>query len=162
MNKKPARLRRAKSTRAHIRELGVPRLSVLRTGQHLYAQVFSADGSKVLASASTVQSDVKEGLKNGKNADAAAKVGRVIAEKAKAAGVEKVAFDRSGYRYHGRIKALADAARESGLQLKLESGCGRHHDRPVLFSATQLNRHSAGALQRRTCVRVSGRAGHPR
>ena len=116
MNKKPARLRRAKSTRAHIRELGVPRLSVLRTGQHLYAQVFSADGSQVLASASTVQSDVKEGLKNGHNADAAAKVGRVIAEKAKAAGVEKVAFDRSGYRYHGRIKALADAAREGGLQ----------------------------------------------
>ena len=116
MNKKPARLRRAKSTRAHIRELGVPRLSVLRTGQHLYAQLFTADGSKVLASASTVQSDVKEGLKNGKNADAAAKVGRVIAEKAKAAGVEKVAFDRSGYRYHGRIKALADAAREAGLE----------------------------------------------
>jgi large subunit ribosomal protein L18 len=116
MNKKPARLRRAKSTRAHIRELGVPRLSVLRTGQHLYAQVFSADGAKVLASASTVQADVKDGLKNGKNSDAAAKVGRVIAEKAKAAGVEKVAFDRSGYRYHGRIKALADAAREGGLQ----------------------------------------------
>ena len=116
MNKKPARLRRAKSTRAHIRELGVPRLSVLRTGQHLYAQVFTADGSKVLASASTVQADVKDGLKNGKNSDAAAKVGRVIAEKAKAAGVEKVAFDRSGYRYHGRIKALADAAREGGLQ----------------------------------------------
>ena len=116
MNKKPARLRRAKSTRAHIRELGVPRLSVLRTGQHLYAQVFSADGAKVLASASTVQADIKDGLKNGKNSDAAAKVGRVIAEKAKAAGVEKVAFDRSGYRYHGRIKALADAAREGGLQ----------------------------------------------
>ena len=116
MQKKIARLRRAKSTRAHIRDLGVARLSVLRTGQHIYAQVFTADGSKVLASASTVQSDVKEGLKNGKNADAAAKVGRIIAEKAKAAGVEKVAFDRSGYRYHGRIKALADAAREGGLQ----------------------------------------------
>ena len=116
MNKNTARLRRAKSTRAHIRELGVPRLSVLRTGQHLYAQVFTSDGSKVLASASTVQSDVKEGLKNGKNADAAVKVGRLIAEKAKAAGIDKVAFDRSGYRYHGRIKALADAAREAGLQ----------------------------------------------
>ena len=116
MLKKIARLRRAKSTRSHIRNLGVPRLSVLRTGQHLYAQLFSADGSKVLASASTVQSDVKDGLKNGKNSDAAAKVGRAIAEKAKAAGVEKVAFDRSGYRYHGRIKALADAAREGGLQ----------------------------------------------
>ncbi len=116
MLKKIARLRRAKSTRSHIRNLGVPRLSVLRTGQHLYAQLFSADGSKVLAAASTTQSDVREGLKNGKNADAAAKVGRAIAERAIAAGVEKVAFDRSGYRYHGRIKALADAAREGGLK----------------------------------------------
>ena len=116
MSKNTARLRRAKSTRAHIRELGVPRLSVLRTGQHLYAQVFTADGSKVLASASTLQSDVKEGLKNGKNSDAASRVGKLIAERALAAGVEKVAFDRSGYRYHGRIKALADAAREGGLQ----------------------------------------------
>ena len=116
MNKKIARLRRARSTLAHIRELGVPRLSVLRTGQHLYAQVFTSDGSKVLASASTVQADVKDGLKSSKNADAAAKVGKAIAEKAKAAGVEKVAFDRSGYRFHGRIKALADAAREGGLQ----------------------------------------------
>ncbi len=116
MQKKIARLRRAKSTRSHIRVLGVPRLSVLRTGQHLYAQIFTADGSKVLASASTVQSDVRDGLKNGKNADAATKVGQAIAEKAKAAGIEKVAFDRSGYRYHGRIKALADAAREGGLQ----------------------------------------------
>jgi large subunit ribosomal protein L18 len=114
--KNTARLRRAKSTRAHIRELGVPRLTVLRTGQHLYAQLFTADGSKVLAAASTTQADVKDGLKNGKNAEAAAKVGRAIAEKAKAAGIEKVAFDRSGYRFHGRIKALADAAREGGLQ----------------------------------------------
>jgi large subunit ribosomal protein L18 len=102
MEKKIARLRRAKSTRLHIRTLGVPRLSVLRTGQHLYAQVFTADGSKVLAAASTLE--------------AAAKVGKAIAEKAKAAGVDSVAFDRSGYRYHGRIKALADAAREAGLQ----------------------------------------------
>jgi large subunit ribosomal protein L18 len=116
MKKNIARLRRAKSTRAHIRELGVPRLSVLRTGQHLYAQVFNSDGSKVLAAASTVQAGVKDGLKSSKNIDAATKVGRAIAEKAKAAGVEKVAFDRSGYRYHGRIKALADAAREGGLQ----------------------------------------------
>jgi len=114
--KNTARLRRAKSTRAHIRILGVPRLSVPRTGQHIYAQLFSADGSKVLAAANTTQSDVKDGLKNGKNADAATKVGRAIAEKAKAAGIEKIAFDRSGYRYHGRIKALADAAREGGLQ----------------------------------------------
>jgi large subunit ribosomal protein L18 len=116
MNKNIARLRRAKSTRCHIRVLGVPRLSVLRTGQHLYAQVFTADGSKVLAAASTLEADVKDGLKNGKNSDAAAKVGRVIAEKATAAGITKVAFDRSGYRYHGRIKVLADAAREGGLQ----------------------------------------------
>ncbi|MCW4453634.1 50S ribosomal protein L18 [Flavobacterium sp. MXW15] len=116
MNKNIARLRRAKSTRAHIRELGVPRLTVLRTGQHLYAQVFTADGSKVLAAANTLQADVKEGLKNGKNSDAAVKVGKLVAERAKAAGIEKVAFDRSGYRYHGRIKALADAAREGGLQ----------------------------------------------
>lgn len=116
MDKKIARLRRAKSTRSHIRKLGVPRLSVLRTGQHLYAQLFSADGSKVLASASTTQADVREGLKSAKNMDAAAKVGRLIGERAKAAGIDAVAFDRSGYRYHGRIKALADAAREAGLQ----------------------------------------------
>ena len=116
MEKKIARLRRAKTTRSHIRDLGVARLTVLRSGQHIYAQVFTADGSKVLASASTVQTDVKDGLKNGKNMDAAAKVGRAIAEKARAAGIEKVAFDRSGYRFHGRIKALADAAREGSLQ----------------------------------------------
>ena len=116
MDKKSARLRRAKSTRARIRILGVPRLSVLRTGQHVYAQLFSADGSKVLAAANTTQADVRDGLKNGKNAEAAAKVGRAIAEKAKAAGIQAVAFDRSGYRYHGRIKALAEAAREAGLQ----------------------------------------------
>ncbi|MCC7247209.1 MAG: 50S ribosomal protein L18 [Lysobacter sp.] len=114
--KNTARLRRAKSTRAHIRELGVARLTVLRTGQHLYAQVFTADGSKVLAAANTQQADVADGLNSKKNSEAAAKVGRMIAEKAKAAGIEKVAFDRSGYRYHGRIKALADAAREAGLQ----------------------------------------------
>ena len=116
MDKKIARLRRAKSTRSHIRKLGVPRLSVLRTGQHLYAQLFSADGSKVLASASTTQADVREGLKSAKNMDAAAKVGRLIGERAKAAGIDAIAFDRSGYRYHGRIKALADAARVAGLQ----------------------------------------------
>jgi LSU ribosomal protein L18P len=116
MDKKIARLRRAKSTRSHIRKLGVPRLSVLRTGQHLYAQLFSADGSKVLASASTTQADVREGLKSGKNVEAATRVGRIIGERAKAAGIDAVAFDRSGYRYHGKIKALADAAREAGLQ----------------------------------------------
>jgi large subunit ribosomal protein L18 len=111
MEKKIARLRRAKSTRLHIRTLGVARLSVLRTGQHLYAQIFTADGSKVLAAASTLEAGVKS-----KNLEAAAKVGKDIAAKAKAAGIESVAFDRSGYRYHGRIKALADAAREGGLQ----------------------------------------------
>ena len=116
MDKNIARLRRAKTTRSHIRDLGVARLSVLRSGQHIYAQVFTADGSKVLASASTVQTDVKDGLKSGKNMDAAARVGKVIAERAQAAGIQKVAFDRSGYRYHGRIKALADAAREAGLE----------------------------------------------
>jgi large subunit ribosomal protein L18 len=115
MDKNIARLRRAKTTRSHIRELGVARLSVLRSGQHIYAQVFTADGSKVLAAASTVQTDVREGLKNGKNSDAASRVGKMIAERARAAGIEKVAFDRSGYRYHGRIKALAEAAREGGL-----------------------------------------------
>ena len=116
MDKNIARLRRAKTTRSHIRELGVARLSVLRSGQHIYAQVFTADGSKVLASASTVQTDVREGLKSGKNSEAASRVGKLIAERALAAGVEKVAFDRSGYRYHGRIKALAEAAREGGLK----------------------------------------------
>lgn len=116
MDKNIARLRRAKTTRSHIRKLGVARLSVLRSGQHIYAQLFTSDGSKVLASASTVQADVKDGLKGCKNMEAAAKVGRAIAEKALAAGIDKVAFDRSGYRYHGRIKALADAAREGGLQ----------------------------------------------
>jgi large subunit ribosomal protein L18 len=116
MEKKIARLRRAKSTRLHIRTLGIARLSVLRTGQHLYAQIFTADGSKVLAAASTLEADVKSGLKGSKNLEAAAKVGAAIAAKAKAAGIEAVAFDRSGYRYHGRIKALADAAREGGLQ----------------------------------------------
>ena len=113
--KNTARLRRAKSTRAHIRNLGVPRLTVLRTGQHLYAQLFTADGSKVLASASTVQADVMAGLKNGKNMDAATKVGQVIAERAKAAGVDKVVFDRAGFQYHGRVRSLAEAAREAGL-----------------------------------------------
>jgi len=116
MEKNIARLRRAKTTRSHIRDLGVARLTVLRSGQHIYAQVFTADGSKVLASASTLQSEVSDGLKGNKNKDAATKVGQLIAERARAAGVEKVAFDRSGYRYHGRIKALAEAAREGGLQ----------------------------------------------
>ena len=116
MNKNENRLRRAKSTRCHIRKLAVARLSVHRTGQHIYAQVFDASGEKVVAAASTVQKTLAEGLKGTKNLEAAAAVGKAIAERALAAGVEAVAFDRSGFRYHGRIKALADAAREAGLK----------------------------------------------
>lgn len=116
MNKNTARLRRAKSTRMHIRSLDVARLSVHRTGQHLYAQVFSASGNKVIATASTVQKAVSEGLKGTKNKEAAAAVGKAIAERAIKAGIENVAFDRSGFRYHGRVKVLADAAREAGLK----------------------------------------------
>ena len=115
MNKKHSRLRRARKTRAKIRELVVPRLTIHRTPRHIYAQLIAADGVKVLASASTVQAEVKANLKNTGNIDAAMAVGKVIAEKAKAAGIEQVAFDRSGFRYHGRVKALADAAREAGL-----------------------------------------------
>ena len=110
------RLRRAKATRSHIRKLAVPRLTVHRSDQHIYAQVISADGAKVLASASTVQKAIAGELKGTKNKAAAVAVGKAIAEKAKAAGVESVAFYRSGFRYHGRIAALADAAREAGLK----------------------------------------------
>lgn len=116
MNKNESRLRRAKSTRSHIRKLAVARLSVHRSGQHIYAQVFDASGEKVVAAASTVQKTVAEGLKGTKNLAAATAVGKAIAERALAAGVESVAFDRSGFRYHGRIKALAEAAREAGLK----------------------------------------------
>jgi len=116
MDKKSTRLRRARRTRAKIRELAVPRLSVFRTPRHIYAQVIAANGSEVLATASTVQSDIKSGVKSTGNAEAAAAVGKAIAEKAKAAGITSVAFDRSGFKYHGRVKALADAAREAGLQ----------------------------------------------
>ena len=114
--KNQSRLRRAKATRMHIRKLAVPRLTVHRSDQHIYAQVISAEGDKVLAAASTVQKSVADGLKGTKNKAAAIAVGKAIAEKAKAAGVEVVAFDRSGFRYHGRIAALADAAREGGLK----------------------------------------------
>lgn len=116
MSKNVARLRRAKTTRMHIRKLGVARLSVHRTGQHIYAQVVTSDGAKVLAAASTVQKSVAEGLKGLKNRDAAAAVGKIVAERALLAGVDTVAFDRSGFRYHGRIQALADAARAAGLK----------------------------------------------
>lgn len=111
--KKVARLRRAKRARAKISELRVNRLTVYRSPRHIYAQVISASGDQVLASASTVEKDLREGATG--NVDAASKIGTLIAERAKAAGVEKVAFDRSGYAYHGRVKALADAAREGGL-----------------------------------------------
>ncbi|MGQ0836594.1 MAG: 50S ribosomal protein L18 [Gammaproteobacteria bacterium] len=115
--KKDRRLRRAVKTRAHIRELGVARLTVHRTPRHIYAQLTDASGAKVLASASTVQEAVRTGLKGTGNVEAAKAVGRAIAERAKAAGVNKVAFDRSGFQFHGRIKALAEAAREAGLEI---------------------------------------------
>lgn len=116
LDKKQSRLRRARRARSKIRELVVHRLTVHRTPRHIYAQVISADGGAVLASASTVQKELRGKLKNTGNVAAAVEVGRSIAEKAKAAGVETVAFDRSGFRFHGRVKALADAARESGLK----------------------------------------------
>lgn len=115
MDKKQTRLRRARKTRARIAELKVARLCVHRTNGHIYAQVIDATGNVVLASASTLESQVRAELKNGGNVAAAAVVGKNIAEKAKAAGINQVAFDRSGFKYHGRIKALADAARENGL-----------------------------------------------
>ena len=115
-SKKTSRIRRAKSTRMKIREIGATRLCVNRTPKHIYAQIISADGSKVLAAASTLDADVKSAIKNTGNVDAASAVGKAIAEKSKAAGVNSVAFDRSGFKYHGRIKALADAARASGLE----------------------------------------------
>lgn len=114
-DKKTSRLRRAKKTRIKIRELKANRLCVHRTPRHIYAQVIAADGGKVLASASTLDKDLRSGATS--NVGAAEAVGKLIAERAKAAGVETVAFDRSGFKYHGRIKALADAAREAGLQL---------------------------------------------
>ena len=119
LNKKEQRLRRSRQTRIRIATHGVARLTVNRTNLHIYAQVISDDGSKVLASASTVQADLRKSLGGsgkGGNTAAAQQVGKLIAERAKAAGVEKVAFDRAGFAYHGRVKALAEAAREAGLQ----------------------------------------------
>ena len=115
-NKKDSRLRRARRTRAKIRELGLHRLSIHRTPRHIYAQVIAPDGGSVVASVSTLTKELKGDLKNTGNAAAAAAVGAAIADKAKEAGVTKVAFDRSGFRYHGRVKALAEAAREGGLE----------------------------------------------
>lgn len=119
LNKKEQRLRRSRQTRARIAKQGVARLTVFRTNLHIYANVISEDGTKVVASASTVEKEVREQLGaagKGGNAAAATLIGKRIAEKAKAAGVDKVAFDRAGFAYHGRVKALADAAREAGLQ----------------------------------------------
>lgn len=116
LNKKQARLRRARKSRAKIAELKAVRLCVNRTNCHIYAQVISTCGSKVLAAASTLEADVRKDLGNGGNKAAASLVGKLIAERAKAAGIETVAFDRSGFQYHGRVKALAEAARENGLQ----------------------------------------------
>ena len=115
-DKKLNRLRRARRTRAKIKELGVPRLTVFRSPRHIYVQLIAREGGKVLATASTLEPQAKSALVKTGNISAAAAVGKTIAERAKAAGVMKVAFDRSGYKYHGRIKALADAARESGLE----------------------------------------------
>jgi len=116
LNKKESRQRRARKTRARIAEKKTVRLAINRTNLHIYAQIISACGGKVLASASTVEAEVRKDLANGGNVAAAAMVGQRIAEKAKSAGITQVAFDRSGNRYHGRVKALADAAREHGLQ----------------------------------------------
>lgn len=112
--KKSNRMRRAKRGRMKIRELGATRLSVTRTPQHIYAQVTSPDGATVLAQASTLDASLRDGSTG--NSDAAAKVGALIADRAKQVGVTSVAFDRSGYKYHGRVKALAEAAREGGLE----------------------------------------------
>ncbi len=116
IDKNVARVRRARQTRLHIRELGAVRLCVHRTNVHIYAQITTAGGEKVLAAASSMDKDLRGALKNGGNVKAAEAVGRRIAEKAKQAGIENVAFDRSGYKYHGRVKALADAARAGGLK----------------------------------------------
>ncbi len=117
MEKKAARLRRARRARAKISELGVYRLTVHRTPRHIYAQVIAPNGAEVVASASTMdKSKVADKGGPSGNAAAAAVVGRFVAERAKAKGIDRVAFDRSGFRYHGRVKALADAAREAGLE----------------------------------------------
>jgi len=116
MDKKQSRIRRSRRTRAKIAELGVDRLSVHRTPRHTYAQVFSGATGKVVATASTLSAEVRKSIKYPGNVEAAAAVGKLIAERAKAAGVETVAFDRSGFKYHGRVRALADSARENGLK----------------------------------------------
>ena len=116
IDKKSARIRRAAQTRRKQHELKVTRLAVHRTNQHIYAQLISGDGAKVLAAASTLEKDLRATLPNGGNRSAATAVGKRIAEKALKLGIDRVAFDRGGFRYHGRVKALADAAREGGLK----------------------------------------------
>jgi len=116
MKKKESRLRRAKRVRAQIGQLDIHRLCVFRTPRHIYAQIIASNSAEVLASASTVDKELRTQVKNGGNIKAATTVGKVLAERAKKAGVTKVAFDRSGFKYHGRIKALADAAREHGME----------------------------------------------
>lgn len=116
IDKKQARLRRARKTRAKIAELKAIRLSVHRSNCHIYAQVLSPCGTRVLAAASSLEPDMRKTLANGGNVAAAKAIGQVIAERARKAGIEQVAFDRAGYQYHGRVKALADAAREAGLK----------------------------------------------
>jgi len=116
VDKKTARLRRAKKTRAHIRRMGMPMLTVHRSGRHIYAQVIAVEGGSVIAAASTLQKDLRSDLSSTSNRDAAKAVGKAVAERAVAAGISEVAFDRSGYRYHGRVAELADAAREGGLK----------------------------------------------
>ncbi len=115
MSDKVSRLRRARKTRLKIAELGVKRLVVYKSNSHIYAQIIDETGSKVLVSASTVEKALSESIKNGGNVEAAKLVGKAIADKATAAGIKEIAFDRSGFRYHGRVKAVADAARENGL-----------------------------------------------
>ena len=115
MNKKDMRKRRAKKTRARRRELDISSLSVHRTPRHIYAQIISSDGQSIIATASTISREIKKDLSLTSNKEAAALVGKLIAEKSKSKGIEKVAFDRSGFKYHGRVKALAEAAREAGL-----------------------------------------------
>jgi large subunit ribosomal protein L18 len=116
MDKKTSRLRRAKKARSKIRTLGVNRLSVHRTPRHIYAQITTPDGAQVLASASSVLKDIRTEFSTTGNSETAAAVGKLLAERAKTAGITQVAFDRSGFKYHGRVKALADAARENGME----------------------------------------------
>ncbi len=116
MDKKAARLKRALRQRCKIQQLGINRLTVHRTSQHIYAQIINQEGSATIASASTLDADIKSSAKSSGNSDAASLVGKLVAQRALKAGVSEVAFDRSGFKYHGRVKALADAAREAGLK----------------------------------------------